>query len=253
MLKREETLRIPGIDLGRLQTLWNPNRQRTFFTYGGYWKARLESPPGLVHNGLFGRSTNQEMINGSRRVNLQPGDWIFLRPTQSEFVFLQFGDIAVYDGGEIVEREKLLVATPEFLVRRFRLDVRTRNEVERIDLVAADPAAAGAVFDEVAGLVEAAGTARSRWLVQAQAAALGMVGLRPPRTAVRSAFEAGLRLGLADAQDAMFVQVWVEMWVAGDVGATLGLIDQLGDNVEKNPAWFAGAAPSAARPPRPTG
>ncbi len=104
VLKREETLRIPGIDLGKLQSLWNPNRQRTFFTYGGYWKARLESPPGLSHNRLFGRSTNQEMVNGSRRVNLRPGDWIFLRPTQSEFVFLQFGDIAVYDGGEIVER-----------------------------------------------------------------------------------------------------------------------------------------------------
>ena len=30
-------------------------------------------------------------------------DWMFLRPTQSEFVFLQFGDIAVLDGQEIVD------------------------------------------------------------------------------------------------------------------------------------------------------
>jgi D-serine deaminase-like pyridoxal phosphate-dependent protein len=104
VLKRQDGLQLPGIDLGNLQSLWNPNRANTFFTYGGYWKADLESPPGLSYNSLFGRSTNQEMVNGSGSVNLQPGDWIFLRPTQSEFVFLQFGDIAVYDRGEIVER-----------------------------------------------------------------------------------------------------------------------------------------------------
>jgi NADPH-dependent 2,4-dienoyl-CoA reductase/sulfur reductase-like enzyme/rhodanese-related sulfurtransferase len=38
-----------------------------------------------------------------------------------------------YIGGEIVERDKLVVASAEFLTRRFRLDVRTRQEVIRID------------------------------------------------------------------------------------------------------------------------
>ena len=38
-----------------------------------------------------------------------------------------------YIGGEIVERDKLVVASAEFLRRRFRLDVRTRQEVIRID------------------------------------------------------------------------------------------------------------------------
>jgi D-serine deaminase-like pyridoxal phosphate-dependent protein len=104
VLKSIDTLEIPGIDLGRAQSLWNPNRARTFFTYGGYWKAKPESPPGLSTNGLFGRSTNQEMLNGSRNINLEPDDWVFLRPTQSEFVFLQFGDIAVYDAGTISAR-----------------------------------------------------------------------------------------------------------------------------------------------------
>jgi D-serine deaminase-like pyridoxal phosphate-dependent protein len=37
-------------------------------------------------------------------VNLKADDWVFLRPTQSEFVFLQFGDIAVIDQGQITER-----------------------------------------------------------------------------------------------------------------------------------------------------
>lgn len=36
-------------------------------------------------------------------------------------------------GGEITEREKLLVTTPEMLRTRFRIDVRTRNEVTAID------------------------------------------------------------------------------------------------------------------------
>ena len=94
-------MQIPGIDLGPLQSLWDPNRQRTVFIYGGYWKAQPVSPAGLSPNPLFGRSTNQEMLNGSPAIDLAVDDWVFLRPTQSEFVFLQFGDIAVYDGGRI--------------------------------------------------------------------------------------------------------------------------------------------------------
>ena len=38
-----------------------------------------------------------------------------------------------YVGGTIADRQKLLVATPEFLRKRFRLDVRTRSEVRSID------------------------------------------------------------------------------------------------------------------------
>jgi len=41
-----------------------------------------------------------------------------------------------YIGGEIAEREKLLVTTPERLHSRFKLDVRTRSSVEAIDRTA---------------------------------------------------------------------------------------------------------------------
>ena len=41
-----------------------------------------------------------------------------------------------YIGGEIAERKKLLVTTPELLRTRFRLDVRTRSSVEAIDRTA---------------------------------------------------------------------------------------------------------------------
>jgi NADPH-dependent 2,4-dienoyl-CoA reductase/sulfur reductase-like enzyme/rhodanese-related sulfurtransferase len=41
-----------------------------------------------------------------------------------------------YVGGEIAERKKLLVTTPEMLRSRFKLDVRTRSSVEAIDRTA---------------------------------------------------------------------------------------------------------------------
>lgn len=104
VLKHLKTTAIPGVDgLGDLMAWWNPNLKQSFFTYGGYWKANPVSPPGLRINPVYGRSSNQEMLNGSSSVPLKMDDWVFLRPTQSEFVFLQFGNIAVYDNGNIIE------------------------------------------------------------------------------------------------------------------------------------------------------
>ncbi len=103
VLKTSEGMQIPALDgLGRLQQAWNPNRARTFFIYGGYWKAQPVSPAGLDTNPLFGHSTNQEMLTGSTEVELEVDDYVFLRPTQSEFVMLQFGDILAVRGSEVV-------------------------------------------------------------------------------------------------------------------------------------------------------
>ena len=105
VIKALETSKVPGLETLSGAMAWlNPNREKAFFIYGGYWKAVPESPPGLSLNPVYGHSTNQEMLNGSTRVGLKQDDWVFLRPTQSEHVFLQFGDIAVYDDGGIVER-----------------------------------------------------------------------------------------------------------------------------------------------------
>jgi D-serine deaminase-like pyridoxal phosphate-dependent protein len=76
---------------------------RAFFIHGGHWLAQPESPPGLEFNAIFGRSSNQEMLNGSHSVALRPDDYVFFRPTQSEAVLFQFGDLLVYEGGHIVE------------------------------------------------------------------------------------------------------------------------------------------------------
>ncbi|MBY0402163.1 DSD1 family PLP-dependent enzyme [Myxococcota bacterium] len=104
VLKTSESLAIPGLGaLNRLWQLWDPNRARTFFVYGGYWMARPVSPPGLLENPVFGRSSNQEMLNGSAGVRLEVDDFVFYRPTQSESVLLQFGDLALVRAGRIVD------------------------------------------------------------------------------------------------------------------------------------------------------
>jgi D-serine deaminase-like pyridoxal phosphate-dependent protein len=104
VLKASDGLDVPGLGpLNDLWRLWDPNRERTFFVYGGYWKARPVSPPGLVENPVFGRSSNQEMLNGSQNVLLEVDDYVFYRPTQSEAVLLEFGDLALVRGGEIVD------------------------------------------------------------------------------------------------------------------------------------------------------
>lgn len=102
VLKHYDSVLISGLEKAAgLFSAWNPNRQQTFYTYGGYWKARCENPPGLRQNTLWGHSTNQDMVNASNKVKLGVGDFIFLRPTQSEFVFLQFGDLLTLRQGEI--------------------------------------------------------------------------------------------------------------------------------------------------------
>ncbi|AUG41835.1 alanine racemase [Pseudomonas chlororaphis] len=104
VLKSTGPVRIPALDdKSKLFAWWDPNQRETFFIYGGNWLAEFESPSGLQSNGLFGRSSNQEMVNGSPAVGLGPDDQVFLRPMQSEAVLLQFGDLLAVRGGRIVE------------------------------------------------------------------------------------------------------------------------------------------------------
>ena len=50
------------------------------------------------------REAWQELLTGSRSVSLAPDDYLFLRPTQSEAVLLQFGDLVVYEAGRVTQR-----------------------------------------------------------------------------------------------------------------------------------------------------
>ncbi|MFO2466369.1 DSD1 family PLP-dependent enzyme [Pseudomonas sp. 15FMM2] len=104
VLKSTGAVNIPALDdKSRLLSWWDRNLRATYFIYGGNWMAEFESPAGLRSNSLYGRSSNQEMVNGSPSVGLGVEDQVFLRPTQSESVLLQFGDLLAVRGGKIVE------------------------------------------------------------------------------------------------------------------------------------------------------
>lgn len=104
VLKSTGAVRIPALDAkSKLFSWWDTNQRETFFIYGGNWMAEFESPAGLQSNGIYGRSSNQEMVNGSAAVGLAVDDQVFLRPTQTESVLLQFGDLIAMRGGRIVE------------------------------------------------------------------------------------------------------------------------------------------------------
>ena len=102
VLKKIMGTHIPAVEAASdLFALWDPNQTMTYFIYGGDWKAEFESPPGLQHNALYGNSTNQQIVNGAAETRLNVDDHVFLRPTQSEFVFLQFGDLLALRNGKI--------------------------------------------------------------------------------------------------------------------------------------------------------
>jgi D-serine deaminase-like pyridoxal phosphate-dependent protein len=76
--------------------------ERLYYIYGGYWKAQIVSP-GETGKPIY-QSTNQSPVTTPRNVDLEVDDYMFLRPTQSEFVMLQFGDLLLVRDGTIAER-----------------------------------------------------------------------------------------------------------------------------------------------------
>ncbi|TAL33624.1 MAG: hypothetical protein EPN93_13475 [Spirochaetes bacterium] len=105
VLKKISGTTIPFIEgLAGFMSAWNPNKQLTYFIYGGGWMARFTSPAGLEGNAIYGFSTNQSIVNGSARTALGADDTVFLRPTQSEAIMREFGDLLVVRGGKIIDR-----------------------------------------------------------------------------------------------------------------------------------------------------
>ncbi len=104
VLKKLNSTKLSGIEwAAKLFSLWNPNRQKAYFIYGGNWMANYTSPTGLTKNRLWGKSSNQEIVNASNQVKLEVDDFVFLRPTQSEAVMLQFGDVLTVRAGKIID------------------------------------------------------------------------------------------------------------------------------------------------------
>lgn len=104
VLKTVERPDIPmARGLSRVLRLMGRSPQRACFIYGGNWLADPCYPAGARRSPLFGHSSNQEMYDLPADSTLKPGDFLFFRPRQSEALFLQFGDIAVFDGTAIAD------------------------------------------------------------------------------------------------------------------------------------------------------
>lgn len=109
VLKKMKGTTIPGIEIMKgILNFFNKKNKQSYFIYGGFWKADYCYPKGILENELYGSSTNQTMINSNSKKELQVDDFIFLRPHQSEFVFLQFGNILTLRNGKVNREFSLL-------------------------------------------------------------------------------------------------------------------------------------------------
>jgi len=73
------------------------------FIYGGNWLASPCFPADSQRSTIFGSSSNQEMYELKDNHTIKVDDYFYFRPSQSEAVLLQFGKIAVYDNGKIID------------------------------------------------------------------------------------------------------------------------------------------------------
>ncbi|OSY89000.1 hypothetical protein WH52_04905 [Tenacibaculum holothuriorum] len=103
VLKTFSNTTLPG-----LERFKNWFSKKSVFIYGGFWKADYYYPKGTKQNSLFGDSTNQTMLNIPKNTSLNVDDFVFLRPHQSEFVFLQFGELLPIRNGKIQASWNLL-------------------------------------------------------------------------------------------------------------------------------------------------
>lgn len=114
VLKAQAQFEMPhGVEwIGRVARSWDVNQARAYFIYGGNWLADPVSPAGMAPSGLYGTSSNQQVLLGSGAQQLQVDDFVLFRPRQSESVLQQFGDIAVMESGRITQRWPVMPAMP---------------------------------------------------------------------------------------------------------------------------------------------
>lgn len=93
VLKRLDPVELPGLEL--LQHL--PYIQPAICIYGGYWRGICEYPIGAKPHPLYGRSSNQELLQIPQHCRINVDDYVFIRPAQSETILPQFAHLYVYN------------------------------------------------------------------------------------------------------------------------------------------------------------
>lgn len=111
VLKRLPNVRLPAFEWSETMVkAWDQNQAQMYFCYSGNWLAEVESPPGISPHFAY-VSSNQSGYSAPESVDIDVDDFIFLRPTQSEAVLLQFGDLVMMRGKTIVDRWPVIPAT----------------------------------------------------------------------------------------------------------------------------------------------
>lgn len=96
VLKVLDQIQLPGLErLKRFQP-----RQRAVCIYGGYWRGKCIYPPGAKPHLLYGRSSNQELLQIPSSCRIQVDDYVFFRPAQSESILPQFASLYAYEQGQ---------------------------------------------------------------------------------------------------------------------------------------------------------
>ncbi|TXH58817.1 MAG: alanine racemase [Bacteroidia bacterium] len=95
VLKVLDYAQLPALDI--LNKL--PHRDQAAFVYGGYWLADYVYPKNSRPHSLYGRSSNQEMVQIPKATRIAMDDYIFLRPQQSEAILPQFAQLYAYRQG----------------------------------------------------------------------------------------------------------------------------------------------------------
>ncbi|MDR6629269.1 D-serine deaminase-like pyridoxal phosphate-dependent protein [Acinetobacter lwoffii] len=90
---------IPGLEL--LNHL--PHQYKAVFIYGGYWRADYIYPEKSRPHVLYGRSSNQEMLQVPIQCDIHVDDYVFIRPTQSEAIIPQFAQLYAYTEGKFLQ------------------------------------------------------------------------------------------------------------------------------------------------------
>lgn len=103
VLKVRQGVTIPFLE-GSSRIFGLFGRSQSIFIYGGHWMAQPVWPEGMRTNEIYGLSSNHQMMNLPAGVEVQPDDVTLWRPTQSEAVVLQFGDIWMLRDGRVVDR-----------------------------------------------------------------------------------------------------------------------------------------------------
>ncbi len=84
--------------------------QKACFIYGGNWLASPCFPQNAKRANILGHSSNQEMFELPKESEVVMDDFFFFRPSQSESVFLQFGELAIVNDGKVVDWWKVFDA-----------------------------------------------------------------------------------------------------------------------------------------------